>query len=151
MLPSIVWSVKCLIFLSVLICYLNLGAKVRRFGHTIAKQITERCIQITDGVIFPYFFTLNFALCWLGVNGKIDTSKIGMIFYESFNNQYFSLGEKVGNASLVQSWSFRHLYLNPFGAEDAAFIIAVTCCPWAAQHLVAIFIQDLGKTVHLLF
>ena len=34
----------------------------------------------------------------LGANGKIDTSKIGMIFYESFNNQYFSLGEKAGNA-----------------------------------------------------
>ena len=24
--------------------------------------------------------------------------KAGMIFYESFNNQYFSLGEKAGNA-----------------------------------------------------
>lgn len=34
----------------------------------------------------------------LGANSKIDTSKIGMIFYESFNNQYFSLGEKAGNA-----------------------------------------------------
>jgi len=49
-------------------------------------------------VIFPIFFTLNFALYWLGANSKIDTSKIGMIFYESFNNQYFSLGEKAGNA-----------------------------------------------------
>jgi len=25
------------------------AAKVRRYFHTIAKQITERCIQITDG------------------------------------------------------------------------------------------------------
>ena len=32
------------------------AAKVRRFHRTIAKQITERCIQITDGVIFPIFY-----------------------------------------------------------------------------------------------
>ena len=41
----------------------------------------------------------------LGANSKIDTSKIGMIFYESFNNQYFSLGEKAGNA-WVEGWKF---------------------------------------------
>ena len=34
----------------------------------------------------------------LGINGKIDTSKVDMLFYESFNNQYFSLGKKEGNA-----------------------------------------------------
>ena len=30
--------------------------------------------------------------------GKIDTSKIGMIFYEAFSNSYFALGDKVGKA-----------------------------------------------------
>ena len=34
----------------------------------------------------------------LGENGKIDTGKIGMIFYESFSNSYYKLGEKVGKA-----------------------------------------------------
>ena len=34
----------------------------------------------------------------LGENGKIDTGKIGMIFYESFSNSYYRLGEKVGKA-----------------------------------------------------
>jgi flavin reductase (DIM6/NTAB) family NADH-FMN oxidoreductase RutF len=34
----------------------------------------------------------------LNEKGKIDTAKIGMIFYESFNNSYFTLGKKVGNA-----------------------------------------------------
>ena len=34
----------------------------------------------------------------LGDDGKIDTGKIGMIFYESFSNSYFRLGEKVGKA-----------------------------------------------------
>ena len=31
-------------------------------------------------------------------DGKIDTGKIGMIFYESFSNSYYKLGEKVGKA-----------------------------------------------------
>ena len=31
-------------------------------------------------------------------DGKIDTGKIGMIFYESFSNSYYTLGEKVGKA-----------------------------------------------------
>ena len=34
----------------------------------------------------------------LSENGKIDTEKIGMIFYESFSNSYYKLGEKVGKA-----------------------------------------------------
>ena len=34
----------------------------------------------------------------LGENGKIDTGKIGMIFYESFSNSYYRLGEKAGKA-----------------------------------------------------
>ena len=34
----------------------------------------------------------------LGENGKIDTGKIGMIFYESFSNSYYRLGDKVGKA-----------------------------------------------------
>ena len=34
----------------------------------------------------------------LSENGKIDTGKIGMIFYESFSNSYYRLGEKVGKA-----------------------------------------------------
>ena len=34
----------------------------------------------------------------LGENGKIDTGKIGMIFYESFSNSYYKLGETVGKA-----------------------------------------------------
>ena len=34
----------------------------------------------------------------LGEDGKIDTGKIRMIFYESFNNSYYRLGEKIGNA-----------------------------------------------------
>ena len=34
----------------------------------------------------------------IGENGKIDTGKIGMIFYESFSNSYYRLGEKVGKA-----------------------------------------------------
>jgi len=34
----------------------------------------------------------------LDENGKIDTGKIGMIFYESFSNGYYRLGEKVGKA-----------------------------------------------------
>ena len=31
----------------------------------------------------------------LGEDGKINTDKIRMIFYESFSNSYFKLGEKV--------------------------------------------------------
>ena len=34
----------------------------------------------------------------LGEDDKIDTGKIGMIFYESFSNSYYKLGEKVGKA-----------------------------------------------------
>ena len=34
----------------------------------------------------------------LSEDGKIDTGKIGMIFYESFSNSYYKLGEKVGKA-----------------------------------------------------
>ena len=34
----------------------------------------------------------------LGVDGKIDTGKIGMIFYESFSSSYYRLGDKVGKA-----------------------------------------------------
>lgn len=34
----------------------------------------------------------------LNDDGKIDTGKIGMIFYESFSNSYYRLGEKVGKA-----------------------------------------------------
>ena len=34
----------------------------------------------------------------LGEDGKINTDKIRMIFYESFSNSYFKLGEKVGKA-----------------------------------------------------
>ena len=34
----------------------------------------------------------------LNEDGKIDTGKIGMIFYESFSNSYYRLGEKVGKA-----------------------------------------------------
>ena len=34
----------------------------------------------------------------LGEDGKIDTGKSGMIFYESFSNSYYRLGEKVGKA-----------------------------------------------------
>ena len=34
----------------------------------------------------------------LGENGKIDTGKIGMIFYESFSNSYYRLGERIGKA-----------------------------------------------------
>ena len=30
----------------------------------------------------------------LGEDGKINTDKIRMIFYESFSNSYFKLGEK---------------------------------------------------------
>ncbi|MGN0060697.1 MAG: flavin reductase family protein [Coriobacteriales bacterium] len=30
--------------------------------------------------------------------GKIDVSKMGMIFYDSFSSSYFTLGEKVGKA-----------------------------------------------------
>ena len=32
----------------------------------------------------------------LNEDGKIDTGKIGMIFYESFSNSYYKLGDKVG-------------------------------------------------------
>lgn len=34
----------------------------------------------------------------LGEDGKIDTGKIGMIFYDSFINSYYKLGDKVGKA-----------------------------------------------------
>ena len=34
----------------------------------------------------------------LGEDGKIDTGKIGMIFYESFSNSYYKLGDKVSKA-----------------------------------------------------
>ena len=34
----------------------------------------------------------------LGEDGEINTGKIGMIFYESFSNSYYRLGEKVGKA-----------------------------------------------------
>jgi hypothetical protein len=42
----------------------------------------------------------------LGEDGKIDTGKIGMIFYESFCNSYYKLGEKVGKA-----WSEGKVFL----------------------------------------
>lgn len=42
----------------------------------------------------------------LGADGKIDTGKIGMIFYESFSNSYYKLGEKVGKA-----WSEGKIFL----------------------------------------
>ena len=34
----------------------------------------------------------------LGKDRKIDTGKIGMVFYESFSNSYYRLGGKVGKA-----------------------------------------------------
>jgi len=34
----------------------------------------------------------------LNSSGKIDSAKIGMLFFDSFSNSYFTLGEKVGNA-----------------------------------------------------
>lgn len=43
----------------------------------------------------------------LGDDGKIDTGKIGMIFYESFGNSYFKLGEKVGKA-----WSEGKIFMD---------------------------------------
>ena len=43
----------------------------------------------------------------IGENGKIDTGKIGMIFYESFRNSYYTLGEKVGKA-----WGEGKVFLN---------------------------------------
>ena len=43
----------------------------------------------------------------IGENGKIDTGKIGMIFYESFSNSYYTLGEKVGKA-----WGEGKVFLN---------------------------------------
>ena len=42
----------------------------------------------------------------LGADGKIDTGKIGMIFYESFSNSYYRLGEKVGKA-----WSEGRIFM----------------------------------------
>ena len=34
----------------------------------------------------------------LDERGKIDVTKTGMIFYDSFSSSYFALGERVGNA-----------------------------------------------------
>lgn len=34
----------------------------------------------------------------LNEKGKIDSTKINMVFYDSFSNSYFTLGEKVGDA-----------------------------------------------------
>lgn len=34
----------------------------------------------------------------LDQTGRIDVKKTGMLFFDSFSNSYFSLGEKVGNA-----------------------------------------------------
>lgn len=34
----------------------------------------------------------------LSKNGTIDARKMGMLFFDSFSNSYFSLGEKAGNA-----------------------------------------------------
>lgn len=42
----------------------------------------------------------------LDKNGVIDAKKTGMLFFDSFSNSYFSLGEKVGNA-----WSEGGKYL----------------------------------------
>ena len=42
----------------------------------------------------------------LGEDGKIDRGKIGMIFYESFSNSYYRLGEKVGKA-----WSAGRVFM----------------------------------------
>ena len=42
----------------------------------------------------------------LGENGKIDTGKIGMIFYESFSNSYYRLGERIGKA-----WSVGKVFM----------------------------------------
>ena len=43
----------------------------------------------------------------LGEDNKIDTGKIGMIFYESLSNSYYLLGEKVGKA-----WSEGKVFWN---------------------------------------
>ncbi|BAL84564.1 hypothetical protein SELR_pSRC200300 (plasmid) [Selenomonas ruminantium subsp. lactilytica TAM6421] len=34
----------------------------------------------------------------LNEQGRLDAAKNGLIFYDSFSNSYFSLGEKVGKA-----------------------------------------------------
>ena len=34
----------------------------------------------------------------LNEQGRLDAAKTGLIFYDSFSNSYFSLGEKVGKA-----------------------------------------------------
>ena len=34
----------------------------------------------------------------LSKNGTIDARKTGLLFFDSFSNSYFSLGEKAGNA-----------------------------------------------------
>lgn len=39
-------------------------------------------------------------------SGKIDTTKIGMLFYDSFTNSYYTLGERVGT-----SWQEGKVYM----------------------------------------
>ena len=40
----------------------------------------------------------------LDVQGKVDASKLGMLFFDSFSRGYFTLGERVGDAwSIGQS------------------------------------------------
>ncbi|MBC2478237.1 flavin reductase family protein, partial [Clostridium beijerinckii] len=34
----------------------------------------------------------------LDSTGRINAKKTGMLFFDSFSNSYFSLGEKAGNA-----------------------------------------------------
>jgi hypothetical protein len=43
----------------------------------------------------------------LNERGKIDVKKTGMLFFDSFSNSYFTLGDKVGNA-----WNEGRVFMN---------------------------------------
>jgi len=44
-----------------------------------------------------------------------------------------------------------YLYKYVLWSYNAALIVAITCCSWTTQHLIAIIIQHLREIVNLLF
>jgi len=70
------------------------------------SPLVIECRLIEADVLKASNFTMVFARiinvaadeAVLAKNGTIDARKTGMLFFDSFSNSYFSLGEKAGNA-----------------------------------------------------
>lgn len=52
---------------------------------------------------------------------------------------------------IYNSILYRKLYLISLYAGHTALVIAITCRPWSAYHLVAIRLEQPGKFIHLFF